>query len=243
MRWAYGVTTCKIRKDAGILQKTLDSLKGGGFPLPRLFVDGITLQEGSIWEEYFGLEVTVRNPKVKTAGNWILTLWELYLRQPDAERYAVFQDDFLTYKNLRTYLDNCPYPEKGYWNLYTFPSNQDLCPMVGKTGREYVGWYEANQFGRGAVALIFSRAAVTTLLSSSHLVERPQDMNRGWRSIDGGVVTAFKKAGWKEFVHNPSLVYHTGEVSSMGNVKQKQTRSFRGESFDALNLLEERKHN
>jgi hypothetical protein len=62
---------------------------------------------------------------------------------------------------------------------------------------------------------------------------------RGYRFIDGGVVDSFKEFGGKEYVHNPSLVQHTGSISSYGNDGQKLSPSFRGETFDALELLNE----
>lgn len=225
LRWAYGVTTVLARRD-NLLPLTLASLKKAGFDSPRLFVDGDKWNRE--WER-FGLELTFRYPTIRTAANWILALWELYTREPLVERYAVFQDDFVTYTNLRAYLDACPYPDKGYLNLYTFPSEQARAKGDG--------WYASNQNGRGAVALVFNREAVVTLLSQLHLVERPQDQTRGHKAIDGGVVESMKKAGWKEYVHNPSLVQHTGLESSMGNKPHKQALSFRGEGFDALELL------
>lgn len=235
-KWSYGLTTVpQRRKD--LLPATLASLRTAGFDKPRLFVDGDP--DPVSWSREFGLEVTCRHPKVRTYGNWVLSLAELYIREPGADRYAVFQDDFVTYPHLRTYLEKCSYPEKGYLNLYTFPSNQGRCPMVGQTGRQRVGWYESNQNGRGAVALVFSREAVQTLLIHQHMVERPTDAHRGWKAVDGAVVTAMRKAGWREWVHNPSLVQHTGAHSSMGNKPHLLAESFRGEEFSAMRLVEE----
>lgn len=227
LKWAYGVTTVPERlKD--LLPRTLASLRTGGFDQPRLFVDGA--RELGEYAK-FNLEVTVRYPNIFTYGNWVLALWEIYVRQPNADRYALFQDDLLTYRNLRGYLEHCQYPDKGYWNLYTFPRNQAL-----SKGR--IGWYLSDQFGKGAVGLVFSREAVVVLLSQEYLVCRPQNAHRGQRSVDGGVVTAYKKAGWKEYVHNPSLLQHTGKVSSMRSVSHQTAKSFRGEGFDAMELLE-----
>lgn len=228
MRWAYGVTTCKQRK-TNLLPRTIASLKNGGFPEPHLFVDGE--DDPASWEIKFGLPVTIRNPAVRTAGNWALSAIELYLRQPDAELYAIFQDDLVCVRNLRAYLERAVRPTRGYMNLYTFPQNEDLA-----AGRN--GFYESNQRGRGAVALVFSREALLTLFQSQHFVERPQDQDRGHRSIDGGIVASMEKAGWKEFVHYPSLVQHTGLESSMGNRKHPLSRTFPGEAFDALGFLQ-----
>ena len=236
MRWAYGVTTVPERFNA-LLPRTLKSLNVAGFPEPHLFIDGGLGMDKD--------NVTYRWPRIKTFGNWSLGLWELMIRHPEADRYAMFQDDFVTYKNLRQYLERVPYPEKGYQNLYTFPSNQELAP------KDRTGWYESremtdcspyedgrrSQTHRGAVALVFSKEAVITLFTSRHFVMKPLDVANPWKKIDGCIGTALNKEGWREFVHSPSLVQHTGEVSTMDNNPHLQATSFRGEDFDALELL------
>lgn len=237
MKWAYGVTAVDQRLP-DLLPITLRSLVHGGFPSPRLFVDGPSRENRPRWEA-FGMEVTYRTPKIRTFGNWLLALMELYIREPASDRYALFQDDLICSKNLRQYLEKVPYPDKGYLNLYTFPSNQRLAPKTQGffKAAELNSGPEGFQTGRGAVGLVFSLEAVTTLLRSVHLLERPQDSTRGWKSVDGGVVTSMNKAGWYEYVHNPSLLQHTGQVSSMGSKPQKLAESFRGEEFDCLELL------
>ena len=226
-KWAYGITTVPERLET-VFPQTLESLRLAGFDQPRLFVDG----ENDCGKYVkFGLETTLRYPRVKTAANWVLSIVELYLREPSADRYAIFQDDFVTYRNLRQYLDTRGYPdEKGYCNLYTFPQNQQLATAGHK------GWFESNQKGKGAVALVFSNEALIALLHQTHLIERPKSV-RGDRAIDGGIVSAMKKAGYREYVHSPSLVQHTGLVSSMGNPKHPLAPAFEGEGFDAMKLL------
>lgn len=224
LRWAYGVTAVRQRLDDGLLLRTLASLSSAGFDRPRLFVDG----DHSGFDK-LGLEMTVRTPTIRTFGNWTLGLWELYVREPNAERYALFQDDFVTVRNLRQYLEAVPYQAKGYLNLYTFPCNQQLA-----TGE---GWYQSDQMGKGAVALVFDNEAVRSLLCSRHMIDRPLHAHRGHRAIDGGIVETMKGAGYREYVHNPSLVQHTGDVSSMGNGTHAHAPSFRGEGWDAMEML------
>lgn len=223
MRWAYGITTVPERQDT-TFERTLESIRRAGFVSPRLFVDGAP----SGYEKY-ELDVTYRQPRIRAYMSWYLALAELYMRQHDAERYALFQDDFVMYRNLRAYLESCKYEPKTYWNLYTFQSNQ----MLAK-GRK--GWFKSNQMGKGAVALVFDNETVRTLLSHRHMIDRVQDPNRGWKAIDGGVVQALKMAGWTELVHNPSLVQHTGRQSTVGNHPHKDAPEWRGEHFDALEL-------
>lgn len=238
--WAYGVTTCPQRR-ADLLPRTLESLCGAGFDAPTLFVDGTKDVAG--WEAEFGLPVVARSTTIRTFGNWALALGELLIRNPTAERLAIFQDDFVTYRNLRQYLEACPYPVGGYLNLYTFPVNRRLFQSLDGRGRdrapERLGWGLSNQLGKGAVALVFDRVAAGTLLTHPHMLARTVDAAKGWRSVDGAIVSALTKAGIKEYVHNPSLVQHTGLKSSMGNKPHRLADHWRGEDFDALKLLEE----
>lgn len=220
IRWSYGVTTVPSRKET-LLPKTLASLTAAGFDRPHLFVDGT-----SDGYEALGLELTYRNPKIRPYGNWVLGLAELYIRNPACHFYAMFQDDILVSKNLRDYLEGCKYPDKGYWNLITYPKNQALAPAAD-------GWFLSNQRGLGAQGLVFNREAVQVLLCHQNMVERPTDAKRGWKNIDGAIIGAFRKIGtWKEYVHSPSLIYHTGSVSSFGNCAQPEAVSFKGEGFD-----------
>lgn len=234
IRWAYGVTTVPSRR-ADLLPRTLASLKSAGFDAPRLFIDGCAHDEASSYEKEFRLEATSRQPLLRTALHWILTLAELWFRDPKADRYAIFQDDLLACRNLRQYLERCRYPEKGYWNLYTFPSNQELA-----TGQ---GWYQSNQLGKGAIGLVFDRETVLELLSSrEHILERPLAASKPWwRKIDGGIVDALAKRGRSEYVHNPSLLCHTGLSSTTRPGRpippEWATRSFPGEEFDAMKLV------
>jgi len=227
VKWAYGITTVPERRTE-LFERTLASLKQAGFSEPRLFVDNCQTPEPYF---QYGLEVTCRWPRIKTFGNWMLSLWELYIREPTADRYAIFQDDFVTYKNLRGYLEATGYPIKGYTNLYSFPSNERLVP------EEKIGWYKSNQLGRGAVALVFDQETTKLLLYSKSLALKPQDTARGTKSVDGAVQHALSMAGVIEYVHNPSLVQHTGYASSMGNNVHPLSKRFRGEEFDARDFL------
>lgn len=228
LNWAYGITTVPSRRDE-LFPRTLESLRLAGFNAPRLFIDQCTPSEAVNLYGDYGLPISSRD-QIRTAGHWVLSMYELYIRNPAAERFAIFQDDFVTVKNLRRYLERAVYPEKGYLNLYTFPSNQSLA-------NNRIGWYESNQLGRGAVALVFSREAVLKLLGHPYLAERFQDTHRGYKAIDGGIVETMKRADFKEYVHNPSLTQHTGLESSMGNPKHQLAISFPGENFDSLELL------
>lgn len=241
--WSYGVTTVKERFNT-LLPKTLSALARGGFDRPHIFVDG----PESLALPY---TITYRPSRIRTFGNWVLGLWELYLRNPDATLYAMFQDDFTMGRNTRQYLEKtCTRPDgaqnpeaipKTYWNLFTYPSrppkgNQHLCPKDDR-GLFINGWYRSNQCGHGAVALIMSRDGVVDLLSHTHMVKRPQDTTWGHKKIDGGICQAYRYVEYVELVHFPSLVQHTGDLSSMENGPHPKAECFLGEDYDALEFL------
>lgn len=215
------------------LPRTLQSLVAAGFPEYRLFVDGD--RDMSQWPS----DVTFRYPRVGPLGNWYLALLELYIRSPACERYAIFQDDLVAVRGLREYLDQCSFPERGYWNLFTFLDN-------GRVNRP--GWQESpissddprstDQGGRGALGLVFSREGVQLLLSSRSLANKPASVDHPRDKIDGGIVAAMNLVGWREHVHNPSLLLHTGTLTSvqepekMGKVWKSNASTFPGEDVD-----------
>lgn len=259
LTWSYGVTTVPERRDT-TLPVTLASLREAGFDEPRLFVDGA--EEGY---KGMGLHVTYRFPRVRTFANWTLAAWELYLRDPVAERYAIFQDDMVCVRNLRRYLDACPQPPGSYLNLYQYGAWNDRekppAEQIGQTGRRRGRWFEAAELGhgpsptymgrgvqggKGAVALVFDRAGLLALLTHRHTVERPQDRRpiparggllMGEQKVDGSIVEAMNQCGYREWVHDPSLVQHIGDVSSMHSRQHPKAASFPSEKFDALELL------
>jgi hypothetical protein len=225
--WSYGITTVQSRLD-NLLPQTLENLKAAGFPKPVLFIDNY---EGEMPFPN-DLEATSHHPKISIVANFMTALWILFTKKPNADRFAIFQDDFVTYKNLREYLEKTEYPECSYLNLYTFPRNQRKCPE----GHE--GWYPSDQRGKGAVALVFDKEAVEALLTARHMLRKVAGVgNRSWKTVDGGIVESLIQAGFQEYVHNPSLVQHIGDVSTLQNRKHLKAESFRGEDFDALELL------
>lgn len=270
MKWAYGVTTVPSRRNE-LLTNTLAHLKKSGFDKPRLFVDGS--DDSTSWSDEFGLDITIRDKVIRTFGNWYLALHELFIREPHADRYAIFQDDISCGVNLREYLEHTIKNQEVltksrqssvsrvgtntqlrarlvhtvqkkvassnnfYWNLYNVPANESLAPrdMSGTS----VGWYESNQRGKGALGLIFNPDGVLALLTHVHMLTRQMD-EKGWKSIDGGIAETMRKSGFKELVHNPSLVQHQGHISSMyfpDERRLRQANNYRGDNYDYLLLL------
>jgi hypothetical protein len=94
---------------------------------------------------------------------------------------------------------------------------------------------------------VLPRDAVTALLRHKWAVERPLAADKPDRSIDGAVVDSLSGRrpegvkGWLEFCHNPSLVQHTGDDSTLKPGQSlRPAPSFPGEDFNCLDLLEKR---
>lgn len=217
--WSYGVTTVPERAHDE-LPRTIQSLRNAGFDQPTLFVDGSDGQS----VKSLGLSYTARTLRVKTFGNWFLALLELYIGKPYADRFAIFQDDIVSSLGLRKYLDGCRFPERGYWNLYTWGSNQDIAPPED-------GWFKSNQRGKGALGLVFDRECVVHLLGHQLMLVKPQDTHRGTFSVDGAISDSLR-GEWVEWCHNPSLLQHTGTVSRTRGLVHPPAPSFRGEDYD-----------
>jgi hypothetical protein len=234
-KWSYGVMTVPSRRET-LLPRTLASLVAAGFPTPRLFVDGCDDPSGYT---AFGLQMTLRmGDPGRVACNWSAGMVELYCRDPQADAYVMFQDDVVACRDLRQYLERSRMPINGYYNLYTGRKNQRRMSILGHRK----GWYTSNQGGIGALALVFPKDVLMTLFMSHYFVTRPQDEN-GHKAIDGGIVSALKPLGKKEYVHLPSLVQHTGQTSTLGHyqVEDKdwdpESTCFFGEDRSALDLL------
>lgn len=225
MKWAYGITTVPDRLYS-YLPKTVDSLRNAGFTTPTLFIDGAPIKVR------YDLPLVFRGDKIGAFGNWILSLLELWIRYPNYDRYALFQDDFETYKNLKQYLESCKLQDDQYWNLLTFPQNEGLRP-----DNNYIGWYYSNQRGRGAVALVFNHTCLHKILSSEQVMAKPQVGRNPHRNIDGCLVEAANAIGIREIVHYPTLVHHIGDCSALGNYQHKKPNTFLGQEHDALTFL------
>lgn len=248
IKWAYGITTVPIRRTT-TLPVTIQSLIMAGFDTPRLFID---IQAKpylpDLVKEYqtdFGLEITIRDTNIRTFGNWILALMELYIRHPHADRYALFQDDIIACTNLREYLDHVQYPNAGYINLITYPQNDKEkhrhALVMQIDANTMTGWYPSNQMGKGAQGLVFNRDAVLLLLSNHNILKRPQS-DKGWQNIDGGINEVMKRAGYIEYVHTPSLITHINDGTTMGDERvhpqeQPPIQSFRGQTWDAMEII------
>ena len=256
IEWVCAVTTVPSRKK--LLERTLDSIHNAGFVQPRIFIDIQDSEKQSVADTYIDYsrnltnDITIRTPNIRTFGNWFLALTEMYIRHPYAHRYAFFQDDIVFCKNVRQYLDCVEYIDNSYLNLITYPQNEaEKRKYFDKSipEKEMTGWYKSNGIGKGAQALVFNRQTLYEIITSEYLLNRPRDLLKGHQNIDGGLAIAMKQKRITEYVHSPSLVRHTGDVTTIFTAhptdpkinihpdSQPVDLSFRGEDWDVMQLL------
>lgn len=226
--WQYGVVATYERL-GNCLQQTLESLEVGGFDAPLVFIDGPTDSANAS----IPINAVIRNYKTGHLINWMSALTQLYWTNTKADRYALFQDDLLCCSNLRRYLESFEIHPKTYWNLLLHDKwNGKLAKKNG------TGWLLSDQYSRGALALVFDRQGVIDLLGSSKFINRPTASHRSKKSIDGMVCDVLKPQGYKEYIHNPSLVQHTGTKSLLGH-NYGPVKTFPGEDWDPMQLLKD----
>jgi hypothetical protein len=222
MEIAYGICTVPARRKT-TLPRTLASLAKAGFTAPVLSVDGDGDKAG--WEAEFGLPVLCHPSRIGSPRNWVGLIENLLTGQADL--FLIFEDDILSVKNLRTYLETVPPPDNGYGNLGLWPKNHETLKRRNHLQR---GWQLSNQRGLGAQGLIFTRETITRILAKLEISRATV--------IDGPVVDAAKCAGIREYVHYPSLVDHQISPSVMGHHYRFRLPTFPGEDFDAATWMQ-----
>lgn len=247
-RWAFGMITCSERIDSGLTLQTLRSVHAGGFDLKKLtlFVDKSEKGKIRAFNGSDNLESILFRSKIGAWGNWYLGLQELMIRHHDCAYYAMFQDDFVMCKNTLKYIEACLHkiPTMSYLNLFSFLNSQwevEHVRGVWKKGAYMVDRpQQSQQCGRGALAYVFPRDAVVGLLSSKAVVMKSISVTNPTKNIDGAVVDGLNAAGWTEYVHGPSLVWHTGVQSVVrpDKVWENNADTFPGEEYDAMKFTE-----
>lgn len=229
LSWMYGVTTV-IHRIEEYLPPTLLTLSKAGFGEPHIFIDGSMSSE--YFYSKFGLDCSCRYPALGVVGNWVLSMWEMYYRNPHADLYAIFQDDIEMSAGAKEYIERKPFPEDGYANLYTVPQTTKMKPSGLRQG-----WFATRQDGKGALGLVLRRDALKRLLLHRRLIEKPASANMPKKSVDGMIVSACREMNIKEYAHFPSIVQHRGTMSTLSTPDRPISDCYRGEDFDLVTLI------
>lgn len=208
MRWAVGLTSAW--RQSPTIETSLSSIQSAGWKTTRVFAEpGSQILSGD--NSVSGHSVCERAGTLGAFPNWYLGMTELYLREPLAEAFLMFQDDVMLAANTREYVERTlwPAPEVGVVSLYC-PSQEHVS---GCTGYKRIdsGWD-----AWGALAYVFSNPGLRAFLSDLVVLNhRHHGPAGGLRNIDSVVGNWCQRVGLPYFVHVPSLVQHIGATSTI----------------------------
>ena len=206
-RWMVGITTAPRRMST--LEQCLQSIRCSGWEQSRLFVDGSVDLPVSAQEHDF----TARDQPTGAFPNYVLALYEMYLRDPDANAYLLLQDDAVLFASpeLKTYLESVLWPEAGPCIASLYCSS--------KYTRQQAGWHRfQEQWVWGAVAFVFSSEALRHFLTSPLVYDhRALPDQKGLSHIDVVIGKVAQENRIPLYYPSPSLVQHIGTISTIWN--------------------------
>jgi hypothetical protein len=203
--WAVGVTTAP--REHSTLAVTLASLAQAGWREPRLFVE----PDVELPTVADGLPRSQRDARLGAFPNFYLGLAELVLRDPQTDAYLMCQDDILLAAGTRSYLEKLLWPadEVGVVSLF--------CASHLARGRSQ-GFYrdERGWQAFGAQAYVFPPDSARRLLTTPSVLEhRVSGPAEGRQNIDAVVGQWCRCESLGYYIHEPSLVQHIGETSTL----------------------------
>ncbi len=202
MVWAVGVLTAPRKRKT--LEATLHDLRRAGFADIQLFAE----PDAEIPAGFQHLPVTRQGRALGVFGNTMTALSALYLSQPHAEAFALFQDDISVADGLRAWCDRELWPSgQGLVSLFTMKEQSETTP----------GWHVA-QRGMfrtfGAQGFVFRRDVLLAFLSDHRVWSHRLSRRHGSDAAIGEWAT---RTGRGIAYHTPSLLQHRGETSAAGH--------------------------
>ena len=206
--WAVGVTTAPRRLPT--LERSVRSVLDSGWDDPVLFVDG----EVDVPPSCATLATCRRTPAVGAFPNYVLSLAELFMRDPHADAYLMIQDDALMLGTpaMREYLQSVLWPGDGAWIASLYCSKQYT--------QASLGWHTfPDSWVWGAVAFVFSPEALRQFLASPLVYQhRALPDAKGLSRIDVVIGQVAVANEIPILFPSPSLVQHIGTVSTIWNL-------------------------
>lgn len=226
MSVAVGIITAP-RQDR-LLPMTIASLRTSGFtPAVHVFAEPNTFLYSSRFPPWWRVHqsVSILGP----VRNWLHAALTMLRDPAEATHILLCEDDFICCDAAGKCLDfglrTLPTDDFGYCSLYTPHFNA----ISGSLDR--AGWQEI-RLGRytwGAVALCFSRESLYRLLFTPfpNTGKTFYELASGQTDrLDYLVSDACLHLGLKMYAHVPSLVDHTGDVSTLGHRDEMGKRAY-----------------
>ena len=201
LRWAVGMLTAP--RPVPTIDRALASLQNAGFSSVHIFA------EPGSWvpDRFAHLPRTVHGRLLGNLGNFYTSLASLWMLEPHADCYAVFQDDVCVAEGLRAWCDRQLWPNgAGLVSLYTCGAQHD-----DASGWRILSRGMCHTFG--ALAFVFRSDILKDFLSDGRLLEMRE---AGLRAGDDAAIGEWAtRRGFGIAYHTPSLVDHIGVTSAV----------------------------
>lgn len=219
-RWACGMTTAP--RPVPTLSRSIASLRSAGFGPFHLFAEpGTPLAN-------LPADTTIhrRPQRLGVWQNLVQSLRDLLALHPEADTIALFQDDVISLRDVREWLEHdlWPSPRTGCVSIYS-PDWHGY----ETAGVEAIRRIRGTQI-MGACGLIFPRYAVERILAhplstswrgcydKNQFVENP--VHR--KASDTFVGHVLHELGLEKFAYSPSLLQHFADTSAIGHPHPSQ---------------------
>lgn len=200
-KWAVGVTTSP-RKHPTIV-KTIKAMEKAGWDNGTIFAEpGSYINCGENWDYVH------RCKKTGIFGNWMLGLYELFIRNIDADAFFIIQDDIIVAPGSKSYL------EEALW----FTDQPHLVSLFGPNAidkDESNGWRKIAKYSGGPNSIIMSHETVQEILSSIIPLRYYGIQHQKKTSFDDlGIFALMSQNNWPVFYPKPSIGDHIGHQST-----------------------------
>jgi len=234
LKWAVGIITCPRKED--FLQKTLTSIQNAGWSYESITV--FAEPNTDVPENFEGIVVR-RTKQFGDWTNWATGLFELLLREPDADYFLMSEDDVLYNRDSKQYLE-ISFPHLGDFgslSLYT-PSRYHK--------KKFHGWHNECRGVEtwSTVTVIMSKESVIRFFAHEDTQRhRFQDIFQApevqWgvtcdpqNSVKDAVLGHWaKKHGLPVYYHTPALAQHIGITSTISDEKASVDNSRQAADF------------
>jgi len=200
-KWAVGVTIAPRRYPT--ITKSIKALESAGWGTGIIFAEpGSYIDCGPNWPYVHRFKQT------GIFGNWILGLYELFIRNIDADAFFMIQDDIVVAPGTRNYLEN------SLW----FTEQPHLVSLFGPNAIDKDpsnGWRSVSNYHGGPNSIIMSHETVQEILSSLIPLRYYGVQSQKKTSFDDlGVFILMSQNNWPVFYPKPSLGDHIGHQST-----------------------------
>lgn len=200
-KWAVGVITAPRKHQT--LVKTIKAIERAGWDNGVIFAE-----PGSCNDVKGNWAYVNRYKKTGIFGNWMLGLYELFIRNIDADAFLMIQDDIVIAPDTRNYLDNA------LWFTES-PHLVSLFTLKAIDDNPECGWRSTTIYHGGPTAIVMSHETVQEIISSLiPLRYYGIQKQKGTSFDDLGIFALMAHKQWPVFYPKPSIGDHIGHQST-----------------------------